>query len=270
MPHSTRSSMISTPCSASHPGIGVRRPVASTTSRRAVTSPSSTPTPRARGPVAVGSTSRPAARRPPSIRISGRRSTARRSTDSNVVRRAATATRSSSPGCPTPAGTVEGRVAASASSGHPASRRSSSTSGASAARTARHRARNVCEWPACGVARRGMRRAGSPSGSAATAVVHPAPTARSASSTRTSTPLRASARAVTSPATLPPTTTTSASAPVSPPGPPSTGSPVTRAPTRRGGRRRGGGRAGCTCRNGGPRARRPRRPGRSPCPARSP
>ncbi len=108
MPHSTRSSTISTPCSASHPGIGVRRPVASTTSRRAVTSPSSTPTPRARGPVAVGSTSRPAARRPPSIRISGRRSTARRSTDSNVVRRAATATRSSSPGCPTPAGTVDG------------------------------------------------------------------------------------------------------------------------------------------------------------------
>ena len=272
MPHSTRSSTTATPCSASQPGIGVRRPVASTIRRR-------------RGDEAVVDADAACVWRPRRwARRAGPRPGGRRASGSRGVARPPAAaptrtwcggppmaTRSSSPGCRTPAGTVAGRVAGQRQLAAPGLAQVVEHVGRlgreerPAPGEERVRVAGLGGGPprACGAP---VRRAGRPPPRSCT---RPRRRGRPRARGRRP-PVRASARAVMSPATLPPTTTTSAS------------SPASRSIARRRGRRPshrlpraeavGVGAAVAQVAHAGPvrrPARRRRRRGRRPCPARS-
>ena len=250
MPHSTRSSTTATPCSASQPGIGVRRPVASTIRRRAVDEAVVDADAACVGPRGRGFDEQ--ARGPPAAQHPDLGASLDRLPQHRLERGAPGRDGDevgSSPGCRTPAGTVAGRVARPAPArGTAASRRSSSTSGASAARMARHRARNVCEWPACGGGppRRAARRFAERIGRHLGRCTRPRRRGRPRARGRRPPPCQRQGRH--EPGHAAATTTTSASSPASRSIARRRGRRrVTPAPTRRGGRRRGGGRAGCTC-----------------------
>ena len=150
-----------TPCSASHAGTGLRRPIAATTTRAGTVVPSASVTPSTTGvPPVAGTTVRPVTVASVRIVTRGSASAALRSTHSNVVRRTTSTARSSSPGCGSPSAAVVFNV------WPPAAMSASSTSGRCSRSSTTTRARNPCVWWACGAPTRSETNASSGSASA--------------------------------------------------------------------------------------------------------
>ena len=209
MPVSSVTSSIVTPCGSSSAGTSLRRPPAAMTTSASSTVPSSSSTPTTRGgppspaSPAVGTVRTPDTGVPWSSSTSPSASATRRSTHSNVVRRTARPTRSSSPS----SGSMtmpSGGMSRNRISVAPASISWASTSGCRSRSRFRRRARKAWECRTCGAPWRSQSKA--PCGSAGSGV-------SSRSTMVTWWPARAAQRAVPSPPTPAPMTTIRATCP---------------------------------------------------------